>query len=246
MRSLVAIVALDVRGICRDHVAVATLLLSFVGTAAITLLGTMQDRLPGWAEWFPLMVAVSLVGSPGGFGLLFGLLMVDEGDTGVRSALAVSPVKPVVFLVTRTVVATTWVLVWPLASVYLMNWTWQVIDLPLAHWLAVVLPLALFTPALALVIPTLADDKVGALAVFKGLSFLMLIPLALYVAPGQAWYRPFFLLSPAAWVMEAYLDFLDGHAASGYWWASGGAAYAVVLFAVVAFAYVRNVYQLRR
>jgi hypothetical protein len=46
--------------------------------------------------------------------------------------------------------------------------------------------------------------------------------------------------------MEAYVAFLDGHAASGYWWASGGAAYAVALFGIVAYAHVRNVYQLYR
>ena len=241
--ALYSIVRLDVRGIRRDHVALATITLSVLGTFAITVLGAFQDRLPGWAAWFPFMVAISLLGGPGGFGFLFGLLMVDEGDTGVRQALAVSPVQPTLFMLTRTTIATAWMTVWPLASIYLMNWTWRGIDLPLSQWVAIVLPLALLTPALSLVIPALAQDKVGALAVFKGVSFITLIPLALYFVPGDAWYRLVFLVSPTAWVIEAYQAFLGQIVASGYRWARG-AAYAMVLLGLVVHLFRRNVYRL--
>ena len=239
-----SIVKLDVRGIRREHVALATVALSMLGTFTITALGAFQDRLPGWSAWFPFMVAVSLVGGPGGFGFLFGLLMVDEGDTGVRQALAVSPLQPTLLILTRTVVATAWMCVWPLASVYLMNWTWEAIDLRLLHWLAIVGPLALLTPALSLVIPTLANDKVGALAVFKGLSFVTLIPLALYFVSGNVWYRPLFLVSPTGWMVETYQTFLDHRTLSGYRWALGGAVYAIVLLAVVVRLFRRSVYRL--
>lgn len=237
-----SIAMLDARGISRDHVALATIALSMIGTFTITALGAFQNILPGWSAWFPFMVAFSLLGGPGGFGFLFGLLMVDEGDTGVRQALAVSPVRPTLFILTRTAIATAWMTVWPLASIYLMNWTWRAIDLPLRQWLAIVAPLALLTPALALVIPTLANDKVGALAVFKGLSFLTLVPLALYFVPGNVWYRPLFLVSPTAWVVEAYRAFLDTGAQYGYGWALGGAAYAVVLLAGVVCLFRRKLY----
>ena len=245
MSAIYSIVKLDVRGIRRDHVALATIALSMLGSVVVTALGAFQDRLPGWSAWFPFMIAVSLVGGPGGFGFLLGLLMVDEGDSGVRHALAVTPIQPTLLILLWTVSATAWMCVWPLASIYLMNWTWQAIDLPLTQWLAVVGPLALLTPALALMIPTLANDKVGALAVFKGLTFITLLPLALYFLPVSAWYRPLFLASPTGWVMEAYKAFLDQPLGGpGYRWALGGAGYAVVLLAVVAHFFRRNVYRL--
>jgi hypothetical protein len=244
MSAVSSIVRLDLRGIRRDHVALATVVMSVFGTVAITALGAFQDRLPGWGAWFPFMIAVSLVGGPGGFGFLFGLLMVEEGDSGVRQALAVSPVRPALLILIRTAVVTAWMCVWPLASVYLMNSTWRGVDLTLVQWIAVVGPLALLTPALALLIPTLADDKVGALAVFKGLSFITLIPLASYFVPAAAAYRVVFLVSPTGWVVEALRAFTSVPSASGYRWAIGGTAYALALLAVVVHLFLRNVYRL--
>lgn len=243
-RAVQAIVRNDLRAIRRDHVAGGTIVLTMLGTAVIMTLGAFQDRLPGWSSWFPLMLAFSLVGGPAGFGLLFGLLMVDEGDTGVRDALAVVPVPPTVFVTVRTIVATSWMAVWPVTSIYLMNWTWGAVDEPLLHWLAVVAPLAVSTPAFALVVPTLADDKVGALAVFKGLSFLSLAPVVIFFVPADAWFRPLFIVSPTTWSVEALLAFLGDGRSIGYRWAAGGILYAVALVALVASALRRKVYGL--
>jgi hypothetical protein len=243
MRAAASIVKLDLRGVRRDHVALATVLLSIIGVAGITVLGAFQHRLAGWQAWFPFIVAVSLVGGPSGFGFLSGLLMVEEGDTAVRDALAVTPISPRVFLLVRTVVATAWMAVWPLASVYLMNWTWGAVHLSLTDWLALVIPLALMTPAFALLIPALAHDKVGALAVFKGLAFVTLFPLVLFFIPVDAGYRPVLLASPTGWVIEAYLAFLGDRPASGLRWSLGAVMYAMTLLVIVVHLFQRKVYR---
>jgi hypothetical protein len=253
MAAVYNVVKLDAMAIQRDQVAVATVALSVLGTLAVTTAGVFEHRLPGWSDWFPFVIAVSLVQGPGGFGLLFGLLMVDEAETGVREALAVSPVRPTLLITIRTIVPTVWMCVWPPVSIWLMNSTWQAINLHPGEWLAVVGPLALLTPALALLIPTIAADKVGALAVFKALSFVMLAPLALYFIRETAWYRPFFLASPSGWSIEAYRAFLAEDSSygpalgdrwtSGYLWACGGAAYALVLLAISVHFFRRNVYR---
>jgi hypothetical protein len=244
MSAVASIIGLDLRGIRRDHVALATVLLSVLGTVAITVVGAIPQRPSGWSTWFPFIVAVSLLGGPSGFGFLFGLLMVEETDTGVRDALAVMPVPPGRFLLVRTVVVTTWVAAWSLTSVYLMNWSWQGVDLSLSSWLAVVIPLALFTPAFALLIPALARDKVGALAVFKGLSFLTLTPLARFLVSDDAVYRFLFLVSPTGWVIEAYRAFLAHVPTSGAGWATGALVYAAALLAIVVALFRRRVYRL--
>ena len=240
------IVRHDLRAIRRDHVALGTIVLSALGTVVVTALGAFQHRLPGWSGWFPLMVAASLAGGPAGFGFLFGLIMVDEADTGVRDALAVTPVRPTTFMLTRTSVATLWMAVWPLASIYLMNTTWRAVDLPLVQWMAVVGPLVVLTPAFALLIPGLAGDKIGALAALKGLSFLSLAPLALFFIPEGAWFRPVFLVSPTAWVIEAMRAFLERAPAVGYRLTFGGIVYAAVILTGALSRFRRKVYALHR
>jgi fluoroquinolone transport system permease protein len=240
---MIAIIRLDIRSILRDNVMYINVLVSVVTVAVITVLGLLQHNLPGWREWFPLMVALSLVGGPGGFGYLFGLLMVDENDTGVRDMLSVTPVRPTTLILTRTVVATAWLCVWPAITITIMNAAWQAIDLPLLEWAALILSLAILTPALALAIPTWASDKVEALAVFKGLTFITLAPLAMYFIDADAWYRYLFLLSPTAWAVQAFESFLDS-SATGFLWAAGGAAYAMTLLALAVHFFRRNVYKL--
>ncbi len=240
---LVSVLWLDLRNVARDHVALATVALSLRGTLVIAGVGLAPDRPDGWSDAFPFVVALGLVTGPAAFGFLFGSLMVDEADTGVRQALAVTPVRPRDLLLVRTVIATAWMCAWPLASVYLMNATWRVLDLSLADWLTVIVPLALLTPGCTLLIPTLARDKVSALAVLKALSFLSLIPLALFLVPSDAPYGFAFLLLPTAWTVEAYQALLaaDGGAVA---WASGGIAYAIALLLMVRHYFEWNVYRL--
>jgi hypothetical protein len=185
---------------------------------------------------------MGLVGGPAAFAFLVGSLMVEEGETGVRWALAVAPIRPRELLLARTAVAAAWTCAWPLASVYVMNAAWRVVELSVREWLMVIVPLALLTAGFVLIIPTLARDKVSALAVLKALSFVSLIPLALFLIPSHAGYRFLFLLSPTAWAVEAFraLVAAEGGAA---WWAVGGTGYAVALVLIALHYFERNVYR---
>ena len=104
-------------------------------------------------------------------------------------------------------------------------------------------PLALFTPAFALIIPTLATDNIGALAVFKGLSFICFVPLALFFIPDTAWYRWILLVSPTTWVIEAYRAYLHS-AGPAPVWAAGAAGYALVLLLMALWQFRGKVYHL--
>ena len=245
MSATAAILRLDVRGITRDQVMLINVLLSVATMSVITVLGVFQTSLPGWVDWFPFMIALALVSGPGGFGYMFGLLMVDENDTGVRDALTVTPITPTRLILTRTLIATIWMSLWPLLTVAIMNSTWQALDLAPVQWLVLVLSLAVLTPVCALAIPCFARDKVEALAVFKGITFVTLAPLAMYFIDAQAWFRPAFLIVPTAWAVEAFDAFVAGHAI-GYVWAAGGALYGLALLALVVQVYRRKVYRLER
>lgn len=244
MSATTALIQLDTRGILRDNVMLINVGLSTVTAIIITVLGLFQETLPGWAAWFPFMIALSLVSGPGGFGYMFGLLMVDEGDTRVRQALAVTPVPPILMILTRTFVAMLWLCIWPILTISLMNSTWQALDLPLLNWAAVIVSVAILAPVFALAVPLLAADKVGALAVFKGLTFVTLIPLAMYLVEPDAWYRFLFLASPTGWTIEAFDAFVAGKS-TGYAWAAVGALYNLGLLALCVHFFQKNIYQVQ-
>ncbi len=242
MSAFTALVQLDIKGILRDDVMLINVVMSIIPIVIITTLGAFQDHLPGWADWFPFMVAYTLVGGVG-FAFMFGLLMVEESDTGVRAAMLVTSISPNLFILTRTLVATVWMLIWPYITIVIMDSTWQVLHLSAFELFTVVAMLALLTPALALAMPVLGSDKVEALAIFKGINFIMLIPLALYFFDADARYRPFFLVSPTAWTIET-LDALIRGDSNGYLWAAGGTGYALILLIAAVVAFRRKVYKL--
>lgn len=242
MSAILSVIHLDARGILRDNVMFINVMLSTVTVIVIATLGVFQDSLPGWREWFPFMVALSLVSGPGGFGYFLGLLMVDEGDTGVRSALSVTPVRPITMILTRTVVAMTWLCIWPVITISIMNAAWQALFLSPLEWAATILSLAVLAPVVSLAIPLFADDKVAALAVFKGLTFVSLIPLAMYFVSAEAWYRYLFLVSPTGWAIEAFDQFRAGNSA-GYLWALGGGLYGLGLLAATVIGFQRVIYK---
>ena len=242
MSAFTALVRLDIKGILRDDVMLINIVMSIIPIVIITMLGIFQDHLPGWADWFPFLVAYTLVGGLS-FAFMFGLLMVEERDNGVLDAMLVTSISPNVFILTRTLLATVWMLIWPYITIVIMNSTWQVLHLSTLELFTVVAMLALLTPALALAMPVLGSDKVEALAISKGINFIMLIPLALYFFDADAWYRPLFLVSPTAWTIETF-DALIADDSIGYLWAAGGTGYALVLLIASVVAFRRKVYKL--
>ena len=242
MSAFTALVRLDIKGILRDDVMLINIVMSIIPIVIITMLGIFQDHLPGWADWFPFLVAYTLVGGLS-FAFMFGLLMVEERDNGVLDAMLVTSISPNVFILTRTLLATVWMLIWPYITIVIMNSTWQVLHLSTLELFTVVAMLALLTPALALAMPVLGSDKVEALAISKGINFIMLIPLALYFFDADAWYRPLFLVSPTAWTIETF-DALIADDSIGYLWAAGGTGYALVLLIASVVVFRRKLYKL--
>lgn len=241
LQAMRSVVASDARSVARDNVALATIGLSLAGTGAITSLGLVADRPAAWSTAFPFVVAIGLVSGPSAFGFLFASLMVEERESGVRWALAVAPLPPRDLYLVRTWIATSWMCGWPLVSVLLMNATWGVLDVSLGEWLVIIVPLAFLTPGFALLIPTLAGDRISALAAFKVLSFASLVPLALFLVPPEAGYRWALLLSPTGFTVEAYRRLLtEGGPLTP--WVLGSLAYAASLLSVVVYFFERNVY----
>jgi hypothetical protein len=149
---------------------------------------------------------------------LFGLLMVEEHETAVRRALAVTPMPLAAGLLTR--VATSFVLVflWSSLSLAAMNATWHAV--PVTRFASVeglgfLAASSLGAPLTALLVATWATNKIEALAVFKGINFVVLAPLAIFALPAASWLRVPLFLSPSAWGVAAFEALREGRPALG-------------------------------
>ncbi len=225
--AIVAILRLDWRGITRDAVLALNASISIVVMLTITVIGLVRGADPAWARWFPFLVALSLLTGPPSWGFLFGLLMVDEKDTGARAALAVTPISPAKLVVIRSVLAFALMVVWPMISLAVMNAAWRSFHVPWLDWLPLVATLALGAPLTAVAVSGIARDKVEAMAVYKGINFAVLAALALYLVPGDAWWRRLWFVLPSAWSLEAFEAVRTRHDATG--WLAGALCFHAAL-----------------
>jgi len=238
-----SILMLDIRGILRDNVMIANVALSFVGMIIITIVGYFQHDNPAAVAWFPFLIIMALMSNPAPYGFLFGLLMVDERDTGVRKALAVSPIKPTYLLFIRTVLSVSLMIVWPIITVLVMNSTWNALPISYTHIFIIGTVLSVIAPIMTLSIASYANNKVEALALFKGLNFILIAPLALEFVPADAVYRYILLASPTAWSFMAFQSFSNQILNEGYMWAAGGLVYSLLLYAMVMRYYLKDTYK---
>lgn len=244
MTATTSILLLDARGVMRDNVMLYNVGISFVGTCIIAGLGLFHATDQAWLAWYPFLVIMAIITNPSGYGFLFGLLMVDEKDTGVRSALSVSPVRPTTMLTVRMVTSTALMIIWPITSLLIMDATWKAIPVSYMQLLAIVVMLAPVAPLTALSVASYAANKVEALAVFKGISFVVIAPLALKFIAEDAAFRPLFLLSPTAWGYFSFDAFVAGSVTQGYLYVMGGLIYCCALLAFTVRFYLRQAYKI--
>lgn len=241
MTAVFSILRLDWKGITRDQVLALNASVSLVIALVICAIGLLRGDDPAWARWFPPMLALSLLTGPLAWGFLFGLLMVDEKDSGVRSALAITPVSPDRMLLVRSLFSTALMIAWPLVSLSAMNAAWHGVSLSLLQWVPLVTVLSLGAPLTALTVASAANNKVEAMALFKGLNFMALAPLALFLIPADASWRWLFFVLPSTWGLEAFEALRAGRPATG--WLLGAGVFHAALLAIALRAYTRAVYK---
>ena len=242
MSAMVSILKLDARGVMRDNVMTVNILLSALVMVIITIVGLFKADTD-WADWFPFMMIMSLMTGPAAYGFLFGLLMVDERDMGVRSVLAVTPVPQTRMLLMRTLTVACLMIVWPLFTYYVMNSTWQGLDFRFVDVLALVLMLSLAAPLTAMAVASYAQNKVEAIALFKGINFIILLPLALYFLPEDSAYREVFLILPSGWAVFAFEALKDHDTGAAYGWIVGGTTYHGILLFIAARTFIKDLYK---
>lgn len=238
MNRAVTILAFDLRSLARDSLlpTIALLLSVFLGAIAVIGFNRESLGLEFLAPWVPYFVLFSLLTNVSTFGMLFGLILVEEVETGTRAALMVSPVPAARLVLLRTPWLLLLLVVLPPAAAYGIGYAWDVAVFAFVHWVVLAAVVAPLGAAIMISISTFAANRVEALALGKLYGAFTAPPILLAVFPEDAWYRYLLQVLPTAPVVEAFEALEAGRTQSAYLWL----LWATIYIALAVFASVRR------
>jgi fluoroquinolone transport system permease protein len=189
----------DLRNVIRDRTAAVLLVMPPVMAATLRAGSPLVEQQLPLAAAYRLPAVALFCQVAGAFpALMLAFIMLDEKDEGLFPAFRVLPMSPRRFLFTRlSMVAVLGMLYAALviAGSGLTDFTW-----PETLLLAIVCGLQ--APLVALVIVSVAGNKIEGLAVIKGVFPAVIFPVAALLAESS-WTRVFAVL-PAFWIYHAF------------------------------------------
>lgn len=243
MRTIAAFGMTDLRSVRRDSLMVYMLVFPWL---AVVLVRVFVPAITAWlandysfdlVPYYPLLLSFFFIlEMPLLFGAVLGLLVLDERDADTLTALQVTPVSMTSYASYRIGVAM-------LLSVF-----YVLISLPLTGFmplslLPAVVPIALLSgllaPFFALLLVSVASNKVEGMAVMKGFGIFMLGPLVAYFV-DPTWQVLVGLL-PTFWPAKAFWVVSAGGGAWPY--VVVGAIYNVLLLIWLLRRFQRKLYQ---
>lgn len=233
MVALRAFGANDLKSIKRDSLLIYMLIIPPIMVLAVRLLvpwltGRLAESFGfDLVPYYPMLLSFFFVLQlPLLFGLLVGLLILDERDDDTLTALRVTPISMTGYALYRG------------GAAALLSALYVIIALPLTGLtpyalLPAVIPVAVLSGILApffgLVIATFATNKVEGLALMKALGFFLLGPLAAYFIDSN--WRLLLGVLPTYWPAEAFWVASEG---GNFWpYVAIGAIYNVLLVALL-------------
>lgn len=227
----------DLRNIRRDSLLQFVLIYPFLlGIVMRWLIPFVTDALADryditqfyhlLAGFFGLLIVPALVG------IAIGFLLLDERDDRTLSALQVTPLSPGAYLVYRlalpVVVSFLSVLiVMPLMNIVVVD-TWRLLPMMVMA--------ALEAPMFALLLATLAKNKVQGLAIMKAAGLTLIVPFV-------SWFVP----TPWQWLLGIMPTFWP---VKSYWLMANGETYwpflllGIVYHAAVLYLLIRRFYRI--
>ena len=213
MGALRALTMTDARNIRRDSLLRFLLLYPWLlGVSFRFLVPFITGALaPGFdlTLYYPLIVGFfGVIITPPLAGYIIGFLLLDERDDGTLTALQVTPLSMNRYLTYRLAVP----VVISVAAIFIVIPLMNLIPVRLQPMLPIALLAGLEGPIFALLLASLAGNKVQGFAVMKGLGMLFLAPFAAwFVSPPWQWLLGLF---PTYWPVKAFWVMLDG---GSYW-----------------------------
>jgi fluoroquinolone transport system permease protein len=182
MNKLLALSLTDCRNIFREQI----LYIMFVGAPvaqfliARFLLPWVGEQFPAVVPYFPLIVMLMIVQVVSSIGFVGASILLDERDEDVLTAIRVMPVSATYFLTYRLLFTVLVSLAYALAMIRFTG----LVFVPWPEAVAAAFLFACLGPVVLLVLAVFSTNKVEGLAVFKGLSLVLLLPAASFFISG--------------------------------------------------------------
>jgi len=244
MRATLSMLSFDLRTLLRDH-----LLAMVAGLSAIFMVGfgiaglyRVELGIEHWQPFVPYVLIMFLISNVATYGMLFGLVFVEEVETRARAALMVVPMNPAYQAGLRTVSVLIWLIVQPVLFAWVFSSGWDAVPFGFFEWLALCVALAPLGAVFMIILSTVASNRVEALAMGKFFSSATIPPMLLYLIQDDAWYRALFFVfptTPAVYAFEAFRAEQSGYA---FTWLLLGVAYALGLGVLVMRRFLRKSY----
>ncbi len=211
----------------------------------IAAVGLNRDALEvaHWQPWIAYVLIMFLITNVSTYGMLFGLIFVEEVETRARAALMVAPIAPARLTLLRTSSVVIWLVFQPFLFAGLIAAAWQAVPFGLIGWFLICLSLAPLGAVFMIVLSTFASNRVEALALGKFFSIATTPPMLLYLLPPDAWYRHILLIFPTTPAVHGFEEFRAGEPGGGLVWLAWGFVYALALVVIVLRRFVRRSYQ---
>ncbi|MDF1566743.1 MAG: hypothetical protein P1P77_01855 [Spirochaetaceae bacterium] len=176
---------------------------------------------PGFdpTPWMPLFLGVVAGFPPYLFGLLTGLMLLDERDRHLHPALRATPISDRGLLAAKAAPAALMAMIGTPITLILSG---KMAEIPFGAVIASGLIAAPYTVFNALIAASLARNKVQGMTVSKILGTLLAAPAAFLLA-AEPW-RYSFLVFPATWISAAF-----NYPEDWVFWSAGGFIYAGTL-----------------
>ncbi|MCB0567756.1 MAG: hypothetical protein KDD01_25590 [Phaeodactylibacter sp.] len=174
MQKLLRLVRLDFSMILREEMLWFMLFVvpALQFSAALLLLPWLEEQFPVMAEYHLLIVMLMTLQVVTSIGFVLASMLLDERDEEVLTALRAMPVGVNAFLFYRLGIGTVMAVLFAYAMLSIPGLE----GLGLASRLMAAALFASAAPITTLALATLSSNKVEGLAVYKGLSIILLIP----------------------------------------------------------------------
>lgn len=211
MKNIFTLVKYDMKQITRDSMLIllvsVPLIMVVVIRAVLPLMDTalasynlqIQEYMPLIFSYFFLMLCPSL------FGLASALLLLDDLDDQILLMIRVTPLQYQAYLWYRIAFFTM------IPSFFYILLTSVLMSYPILHWPGFMLISAtasMFGPMFALLILSLARNKIEGIAMMKATGIFLIAPVAGYFI--TTWHRNLFYLLPTYAPLKAFWTLSEG------------------------------------
>jgi len=164
------------------------------------LLPSLAERFQNFdlTDYYPIIVALLILTPPLYFGVVLGLLLLEEKDENVLLAVAVTPITLRNYLFARVAVYT----LVSLPLIFVVHELIGVIEIDRTQLALIAIVTSLNTPLLVMLLAAFCKNQLEGFVIGKGMSPLHLLPLAMFFVPDY-WHVLCGIL-PTYWPIIAY------------------------------------------